>query len=604
MLKKSSTRDYKNVSSDPVAPKRSRGQDSSAGQKGRRTKCTPLMDTWIWEITAMIFSTLCFVAIVAVLGAYDQKASPSFPKGLTLNTIVSILATGSKSSLLCMVGTSIGQLKWNWLQGSRRHLLYDLQSFDDASRGPWGSLLVLLHRPKKERLLISLGAIITIASLAFDPFMQQIVNLSTRQVSRESDGARVKQVDVPWRVSSGADIYSAMVSSLNAGIWTGGVKSDPICPSGNCTWPTFRSAGWCSKCEDFTSNATFVGCDVAMFNSSSHDSQKVACNIKIPDGYSINCDLQGVWGNRRMFEEDWRPGLTMKIPFYVIQPMHPRWGPYFNQTILGVRSPLSAVAMVGLSTPNAFTGPDLLQVVSVSGGVPSIRKSSTEFGEIFLNPDSPYESSTVNLNSCWKPHRDQAVDLSISSESSLLKFNPWENSTRFAACPVIGDMTGSGLVDTVYHRYQYNTTINMWESRDQFSYEPPITKALALSSFDSIMSNIAASLTNTAHELLGREVYGVVMNPEVYVVVNWYFIILPGVLIVLGILFLILTILHNRQRGHSHWKSSLLPVVYHGLAEDIGSDELGKASAMEKSALERTVTLGIVDNRRRLALGD
>lgn len=33
---------------------------------------------------------------------------PDFPKGLTLNTIVSILATGSKSALLCMVRTSIG----------------------------------------------------------------------------------------------------------------------------------------------------------------------------------------------------------------------------------------------------------------------------------------------------------------------------------------------------------------------------------------------------------------------------------------------------------------------------------------------------------------
>lgn len=35
----------------------------------------------------------------------------------------------------------IGQLKWQWFKTS--HPLYDLQKYDEASRGPWGALKLL-----------------------------------------------------------------------------------------------------------------------------------------------------------------------------------------------------------------------------------------------------------------------------------------------------------------------------------------------------------------------------------------------------------------------------------------------------------------------------
>lgn len=72
------------------------------------------------------FSTLCFIALLCVLLVYDQKAMPSFPQGLTLNTIISILATGCKTSLLCLIGNTISQLKWIWFQEGTKRQLYDL----------------------------------------------------------------------------------------------------------------------------------------------------------------------------------------------------------------------------------------------------------------------------------------------------------------------------------------------------------------------------------------------------------------------------------------------------------------------------------------------
>jgi len=73
-----------------------------------------LLDTWFPEILAVAFSTGCLIAIVAVLLAYNDKTVPQLPYGITLNAIVSILATASRSSLIYTVATSISQLKWCW----------------------------------------------------------------------------------------------------------------------------------------------------------------------------------------------------------------------------------------------------------------------------------------------------------------------------------------------------------------------------------------------------------------------------------------------------------------------------------------------------------
>jgi hypothetical protein len=51
------------------------------------------LDTWMWEIASLAFSTLCFAAILALLLAYNDKPWPELPHGLTLNAIVSVLAT-------------------------------------------------------------------------------------------------------------------------------------------------------------------------------------------------------------------------------------------------------------------------------------------------------------------------------------------------------------------------------------------------------------------------------------------------------------------------------------------------------------------------------
>lgn len=179
------------------------------------------LDTWFWEWLSIAFSVLCFIATVGLLLAYHNSPSPNLPHGLTLNTIVSVLATASKASLLLTIGTSIGQLKWIWFQQDSKRQLYNLQSFDDASRGPLGSLKILFQRPQQGRLLLSLAAVVTLLALAFDPFMQQIVSYPVREVPSLTAKATTKQAMLPFEPPTfGAD-DNDFFNAMNAGLWSG-----------------------------------------------------------------------------------------------------------------------------------------------------------------------------------------------------------------------------------------------------------------------------------------------------------------------------------------------------------------------------------------------
>jgi hypothetical protein len=140
------------------------------------------LQDWQWEFGAFIFSMGCFAAVVGVLASYNTRslASWNFVFGITLNTLVAILSTLSRTALLVPVASCISQLKWIHLVTAPRSLR-DVQVFDDASRGPWGSLELIwrLHIGAK---LATWGSVITILTLAMGPFTQQLLSYPSRSI--------------------------------------------------------------------------------------------------------------------------------------------------------------------------------------------------------------------------------------------------------------------------------------------------------------------------------------------------------------------------------------------------------------------------------------
>ena len=103
------------------------------------------VDWWIGELLAILLSMIALSAIICVLYMYDGHHQPTLPHNVSLNFIISTLATVSKSSLLFAVASALGQYKWLWMFSKQRRLR-DLQVFDDASRGPLGASRLLASR--------------------------------------------------------------------------------------------------------------------------------------------------------------------------------------------------------------------------------------------------------------------------------------------------------------------------------------------------------------------------------------------------------------------------------------------------------------------------
>lgn len=585
-----------------------------------------ILDTWFWEIVSITFSAACFIAICSVLLGYDQKAMPNFPTGLTLNTIVSILATASKSALLCMVGTSIGQLKWIWFQGGKKRPVYDLQSFDDASRGPWGSVMVLLRYSRNGSFVLSLGAIITILSLAFDPFIQQVLRFPVRQVISSSSTAAIEQAVLAFKPTPGItpDLF---FGAIETGLWSENFDLNPTCPSGNCTWPTFQSAGWCSKCENVTSAATLVGCDIGSFNTSNHEAQVVPCNITLSDGTWFDNAIEGAWQDTVYGEH-----FVLDFSNEQIAKVNNRTGPYLNQSILGVWSPLMAVSYIELSPPENSTAAkfkEKLEIihliecvlspcvktynVSVSNGVPSIQTPSPEFGEIFYSgndsiipsPDPFNWSEAIEYREqqnkkCWKPKRGALINVTLTKDNWPPESTLWENA-EFAGCPVPDDPSRDWVEGVTTTSMLYNNTDQLWRWCMKTAPDLALHR-IDGHNFADVMSNIAASMTKYARDISEQTLQGIAYVPQVYVSVDWAFLILPGLLVLLGIIFLLLTISINSKHDLSLWKSSILPAIFHGLPGGMVPHEYSSASTMERMAQEATVKFEVSDTEKRLLL--
>lgn len=103
-----------------------------------------ITDWWWWELGSWLLSFACVAAIAGVLWYHDGKLQPEHLfAGITLNAFIAIFAAVSKAALILPVSEAIGQLKWMWFQKDVK--LWDFQIFDAASRGPWGSFMLLIR---------------------------------------------------------------------------------------------------------------------------------------------------------------------------------------------------------------------------------------------------------------------------------------------------------------------------------------------------------------------------------------------------------------------------------------------------------------------------
>jgi hypothetical protein len=146
-----------------------------------------ILKRWLLEVLSWLFSAICMAAVIGVLAGLKDEPLTKWvlaeKTGLTLNAYISILSKMAGAALILPVSEALGQLKWSWfLEHSKQ--MWDFEIFDNASRGPWGSLLLLIRT--KGKALAALGAMIMLCSLALDPFFQQVVDFPDRWALQNS----------------------------------------------------------------------------------------------------------------------------------------------------------------------------------------------------------------------------------------------------------------------------------------------------------------------------------------------------------------------------------------------------------------------------------
>jgi hypothetical protein len=87
-------------------------------------------------------------AVIGIACSVNGKRPPDWRIGqldITANALVALATEFAKMSMSVSVESILAQLKWLWLV-DRPRPLYDLQAYDDAVHGPWGSSILLFRR--------------------------------------------------------------------------------------------------------------------------------------------------------------------------------------------------------------------------------------------------------------------------------------------------------------------------------------------------------------------------------------------------------------------------------------------------------------------------
>ena len=110
-----------------------------------------LLVEWRWELFTWMLGSFALASTLAILVIYDNSSLDEWHSPVQISAIVAILSQTAQSALIVGIATTLGQAKWHWLKNTWSKI--EIERFDEASRGPEGSLkllmLAILHLRKR-----------------------------------------------------------------------------------------------------------------------------------------------------------------------------------------------------------------------------------------------------------------------------------------------------------------------------------------------------------------------------------------------------------------------------------------------------------------------
>jgi hypothetical protein len=582
------------------------------GAKTRRCT-TSIVDTWALEVVLLLFALGCLAAITAVLLTYRGKVEPSLPFNMTLNTLISIIATGAKSSTIAVVASALGQAKWIHFRTGTRPL-NQVQLFDDASSGPLGSLWLLFDRAALS--LPAIGAILIIVALPYDPFVQQLITFSQPEPTEAltSKSNAFFMTDTAFRTQAHSNAIYGNIEDFGR---------RPSCPSGNCTWEPFDSLGWCSKCEDMASEVNTDDCTWSFSSLADPDPSlgeyTGACNISFGKGTSLPLQWSVSHTNTTAttVNDPWTFSIDNEA-IWIIAKATDFSTPSPNATYLSIPWPQLVLGYLRMdfSDPSAPEKGAILSkatqcvlsyctttdTVRVAGsGVNQQKRTNSNFGTVFLNPGK---------RPCWTADPGAAVDAGAANNYSTIDVYARSRSllqgvastysidpSHFTFCY---DDPGSVNLTQVPGAWGGEIALAITGTRvtsgrfgpdaakfmdsdlrvagdgigDGFSYIVNSDRDIA-----PVMERMAAAYTDLGLDR-GRsvntteDVRGLMFANERLVEVRWWWGALPVGLWVGSVLFLGFVVVRSRALGLEVWKGGTLVYLFSGIDHEQGRAEM------------------------------
>ena len=601
--------------------------------------CTKLQNaytiaSWMLEMSAAALCVSCSIAIAIVLAVWSDHPVPQLSKGITVNAIVSILATMSKSAMLLVVASCMSQQKWIWFR-SRRPLAH-IQLFEDASRGPLGSVSLLMNHTV--RSTAALGAIITILALAFDPFAQQVLLFPLKGMTVESPVSIMKQAFASPIFDWGLESAVSMLLGVNT-------QQTPACEAANCTWNSFSSVGWCSRCEprplaiprsctaitDIDDFSPYVDSDSLGFQRS--------CDITIDGNHTFALPL--ITFRRLPDCDDQETTLAGFAAWSLTQTASTGLGEPVTipLTLLDVHDPILAMSFAhfelnqdGQVTSNSSQVCILdlcLQdyAVSVESGEANVKQTAFSHGKKFTKIMAD-ESDSQILYDCWSGTDDIS---SLDLRPSDLGYNDstghgWIDEEHFVFCQdnlfagsnmqltrvLVGNQTthwGPAYLQSYDLCKRMSDDDRSYSDDDQYSYiweSPPYSEELnqiITLGPEVALQNLASALTKAGLSNSVRNVSGKAIFMVAHVEVRWLWLILPASLNMAGVVLLVITIVFTKKSKAPLWKASATALLFHGLDFELGdTGPSEKLRDMDREARSMRVQLVNSQKRGRLLL--
>jgi len=564
-----------------------------------------VIERWLLEIVSWMISAVCMGAIIAVLVVLKDKPSSKWPftnMGLTLNAFVSVLSRIAGAALLLPVAEALGQLKWSWFIRGDSKKMWDFEMFDNASRGPWGAFLLLIHT--KGKTIAALGALVTIFALALDPFFQQVVSFPTRWTVQDTNSsiARVIRYEPIYDIEyeNGIDMSAEDATILSVATpffvnngtqpmpFGNGTRAEvPLsCPSSNCTWSSYETLGMCSQCVEVPSLLNFT----CMYTRVDWTSELNANQSSYPSanvcGYFLNSTSESpILMSGYIVEEDGNKtgeALLMRtLPLATVPRRDPLWGDG-SINFKHIRNPVVdfLIARAASGADVYADGVPVLHECILSYCVKTIESSyylgtyEEVVSNVFFNDTQGlYPWLTVDMPEEEMTITDYLENVTISAPPTGQNFSKYgwgvNNDTMFNTViifdrifPAFTSLTNYSDIPVLRYRTGSYTKV-----RTMF---PEFNPWLSPNNITQHMERMATSITNAMRSSDSSDmVFGKAFDNDVYVQVTWGWLSLPLCLLLVSCVFLVSTVIKSAtEKGQvSIRKNSAIATLLYGLPD-------------------------------------